>query len=373
MLGDLIAKVIESSGIATSLRGTFDDFTEDGVGYGIDDDHVLDSGTGLDPAQQTKVLAGAAGFPFSLGVVLSGKQMTLARMFEGLLAAKRLALAWVRVGQRLKLGVVRTAASASHFATVHTVKDADLQLSRSARIADISTPPNIITISRVPTLIDDSKDTVTVRLIPDIAARGGHEQKLALYGLNSADFSTVAQSLAMGMIEETGASVAYEIKVAGWHDWLAGDLIRFQSIDHGALWDWTSDEPGLDSYGRILEVRRNLTSGDVTLRVLVEGNGFAQLLCPVALVTSNSSNQLTVDSADYFAGGDPCLVYTPGVAGSYEELTISSISSNVLTLSGTPSTVTNDVTVVSYPSDDNGSITTVQDNHAHVADGGQWD
>ncbi len=373
--GDLMAKVIESSGIAASLRGSFDDFTDEGVGYGIDDDHVLDSGSGLAPSLQTKIVADHCGMPADLSVVMSGKQMTFAKMFEGLLAAKRQCLGWVRAGQRLKMGVVRTVASASYFETMHTVKDADLQLTSGARIAEITTPPNIINISRVPTLLDDSKDTVTVRVIPDIAARGGKESKLALYGLNGADFSPVAQVLAMGMIEETGASVAYEIKVAGWHDWLAGDLIKFDGITHGALWDWTSDSSGLDCYGRILEVRRNLTSGDVTLRVLVEGNGFAQLLCPVATVSANSSNQLTVDSVAYFREGDPVLVYTPGVSGSYEEFTISSInaSTNVITLSGTPASVTNSITVVTYPSNDNGSITTVQDSHAHVADGGQWD
>ena len=373
--GDLMAKVIESSGIAASLRGTFDDFTDEGVGYGIDDDHVLDSGSGLAPSLQTKIVADHCGLPADLSVVMSGKQMTFAKMFEGLLAAKRQCVGWVRAGQRLKIGVVRTVASASYFETMHTVKDADLQLTSAARIADITTPPNIINISRVPTMLDDSKDTGTVRVIPDIAARGGKQTKLNLYGLNGADFSPVAQVLAMGMIEETGASVAYEIKVAGWHDWMAGDLIKFDGITHGALWDWTSDSAGLDCYGRILEVRRNLTSGDVSLRVLVEGNGFAQLLCPCATVSANSSNQLTVDSVDYFQDDDPVSVYTPGVSGSYEEFTISSIntSTKVITLSGTPASVTNSITVVSYPSNDNGAITAVQDSHAHVADGGQWD
>ena len=160
-------------------------------------------------------------------------------------------------------------------------------------------------------------------------------------------------------------------------DWLPGQLIRV-NVTNPAIYDWKGAGRGLNDLARIMEVSRDLSSGECEITIVSGATVYFPTLCPATLVTaattSGGNSVLTVQDVTFFEASDVARVYNPGM-GIAEEKVILSIntSTNQITLNGLLSfSPTNNFTTVSYPKDDNASITAKQESHCHVEDGGSW-
>ena len=356
----VIAARLISSGFPDRGSGT-----DLGEGFG----HALLEADFVHYSGSSSSLAGGASLVDNVTIAL-GKPTTVEHLLGGIFSAHERSLGWVRSGTALKIGQCATYPGGTG-KPAYTIRDGDLLLDNPVEITRIAPGPNIITVRRETAFGEESGDSFAYRIIEDIAARGGQSATFDLVGVPPGDFMTLAASLVMKIANGALAEYAVRLRVGGARDFLAGQLVRI-NVSHRGLWDFAADAPGLDALGRILEVRRKIGSLECELTVLISGPSASFALCPVALVTSSSGADLTVDDASIFAKDDPCKVYTPGDAGSEEERRISSIAGNVITLDGTPGTCVDNVTILTYASDDNANITTEMAAFAHVSDEGRW-
>ena len=355
--------MLESSG--TTLRGTYD---TQGLsdGYGISTDHIAESSVLSAPGwSSTTLLANKTSFKKTYGSMLGGL---------------RQAVCPIRVGQRLKLGLIRTAPIG---AADITLRNADLRLTQPPEVQRVGVGPNIVEVDVLKSPGADKTPKYTFRLLADIAARGGVRGKVSIPGQSSAAFQTIAKSIGASMMLNTMGLVAYKFKVGPHKDWLPGQIVDID-IDHPGVWDWQADTTGLTAHGVILEANRRLT-GESEIVVLVGGAGLPAALCPSVQVTARSGLVLTLaentfpDTKSIFKTADPVLLYRPGISGSYTEQVASTVSGVTMTLNASPAWLTalpadlsSSGVYVTYPSDDNASITTLQDNFTHLDDGTIW-
>jgi hypothetical protein len=208
-------------------------------------------------------------------------------------------------------------------------------------------------------------------------ARGTVAQTLNLYGVDEGAFFALAQSISAKIVNASSSEVAYKLKCKPSRDWLPGQLVRL-NITHPALYDWKNQTDGLQDVARIMEVSRDLASGECEITLVAGATTFTSALCPATLVTgyNNSASDavVTVADASIFTASEVLRAYNPGTMTADERSILSvNTSSNEITISGhltfAPST---NYTTCSYPKDDNGSISARQLAHSHVDDGGFW-
>jgi len=202
-------------------------------------------------------------------------------------------------------------------------------------------------------------------------------QTLNLYGVDEGAFFALAQSISAKIVNASSSEVAYKLKCKPSRDWLPGQLVRL-NITHPALYDWKNQSDGLQDVARIMEVSRDLASGECEITLVAGATTFTSALCPATLVTgydnSASDAVVTVADASIFVASEVLRAYNPGTMIADERSILSvNTSSNHIRISGhltfTPST---NYTTCSYPKDDNASISARQRAHAHVLDGGFW-
>lgn len=356
--GIVAARLIESSGWGD--RGLHDTL---GAGFG----HALPSADFVHQTGSYAALDAKFGPLISLAI---GKPETVEGYLGGVFVAHERCIGWVRSGTKLMLGAPVVFPAGAKNEIAHTITDGDLIVDGAASIARIAPGPNVVHVKRESTFGEDGGDSFTYRILEDVAARGGQEGSYSLTGVPPGDFVVLGAQLATKLANGALAEVAYRLKVSGHRDWLAGQLVRI-NVTHAGLWDFAANAPGLNSLGRILESRRNLKTGECEIVVLVQGPSLLAALCPVALVVSSSGADLTLDDATPFAEGDAVKLYDPGVAASPGERRISTIAGNVITLDSVFS-VNDGITIVTYSSDDNASITDEQKAHTHPGDGSRW-
>ena len=370
--GTAIATVIESSGFATGARGTFDTLPK-GYGYAIESQFFVNDATS--GADVVTSLLGGPGSITNMRFVLT-RGHSLDQMFGGLLTAFGLSLAWVRVGSYLKVGCVATTTAGQ--IEQYTITDTDLEAGASGSIRRIGTSPNVVQVKQSTSMLGAGGASFTYRIIEDVAARGTQSATLNLFGLDNSNFYTFAEMAVARLADGSFAQTAYELKVSGERDYLAGQLVRL-NLTYPGLWDFQEETTGLTGLARILEVSRDLNRNSVTLVVLVNGPSKFEMLCPVAFVTNYNpaGPTLTVTDASIFKAGDAIRIEMPGVengAGhsTFQETTVHSISSNDITLSAALTFTPNAYTVVTYVQDDNSDITEAHAGFTHVGDGGRY-
>jgi len=370
--GQLIATILESSGFDTGARGTFDTLGK-GFGYALKASEFVNDSTTM-PDQEFGLLGGPSVIQNLRLALTRGK--SLDDLFSGILSSFGLALAWVRSGIYLKIGSVGTMTVGQ--SEQYTITDSDLIAGRAATIRQIGLSPNLVKISQSSSMLGKGGASYTYRIIEDIQARGVQSQSLDLFGLDSSSFFTVAEQAAARLADGSFAQTAYELTVSGDRDYLAGQLVRLD-LSYPGIWDFQEQTTGLTGLGRILEVTRNLTTNRVKLVVLVNGTAEFLPLCPVAFVTSynRSTQTITVTDAGIFNNGDTIRVEMPGVNdgsghSTFDELTITGISGNDITLSAILSFTPGTYTVATYVQDDNASIPQNQLDHVHVSDGSRY-
>lgn len=350
---EIIAAILESSG--TALRGIYDTGPQ-GSGYGLDDSYVSE--------------ANATGILYDLSVYQSAK---LAEVAKGL-AVLGYAVGWRRETRRLKLGLVAWEPIAG-VADV-SMSDADLAAQRPITEESAKGGANVVTVSRAKSPLEDTDaatGTVTVMDREGVQTQGVISQSVQLFtDSEGPDWASWAYSAAHRMIIAQQFQV-FRCRVAPYQDWLPGQIVELD-VSYAGCWDAATGAVGLSGYGRILEASRHPVTQECEVTILTRGTaGQAGMLCPAVKITANSGADITVSDASFFAVDDPILIYTPGVASSREERTIDSIAGSVLTLDGAPGvTIVNNVTMVTYPSDDNGGITDLQAAHTHCNDGGVY-
>ena len=368
-VGSLAANVLESSG-NTSQRGTFDVLPR-GFGYALTaSDHVYDNPLTLqDPS---KTIAG--GLNIAMDLVLTGG-LSFVDYFGGLAAALGMCFSWVRSGSGLRIGLVRTSPSGNLEA--YTITDDDLLHGSSASIQRVAVGPNEIKVEQSESPLLKGKSQYTYRIIEDMLSRGTVSQSVKLYGMQESVFFNFAKSLAASMVNSAGAETAYKLKVKPSRDWLPGQLIRV-NVSNPSIYDWKGASRGLNDLARIMEVSRDLSSGECEITIVSGATVYFPTLCPAVLVTgyttSGGNGILTVSDSSWFEASDVARVYNPGM-GIEQEAVILSVNSgtNQITLNGLLGFApTNGFTTVSYPKDDNASITAKQLSHCHVEDGGSW-
>jgi hypothetical protein len=221
------------------------------------------------------------------------------------------------------------------------------------------------------------KSQYTYRIIEDMLSRGTVSQSVKLYGMQESVFFNFAKSLAASMVNSAGAETAYKLKVKPSRDWLPGQLIRV-NVSNPSIYYWKGASRGLNDLARIMEVSRDLSSGECEITIVSGATVYFPTLCPAVLVTgyttSGGNGILTVSDSSWFEASDVARVYNPGM-GIEQEAVILSVNSgtNQITLNGLLGFApTNGFTTVSYPKDDNASITAKQLSHCHVEDGGSW-
>jgi hypothetical protein len=359
--------VLESSG-NTSERGAFD-YLPQGFGYALKAlTHVNDSSL-VDPSE-----AISQSLDQTVNLVLTGG-MSFQEYFGGLAAAFSKCFSWVRAGRELKIGVVGTSTSGNQ--EKYTITDDDLINGDSASVVKVAAGPNQITIKSAKSAIFKGKNQYTYRVIEDMLARGTVAQTLNLYGVDEGAFFALAQSISAKIVNASSSEVAYKLKCKPSRDWLPGQLVRL-NITHPALYDWKNQTDGLQDVARIMEVSRDLASGECEITLVAGATTFTSALCPATLVTgyNNSASDavVTVADASIFTASEVLRAYNPGTMTADERSILSvNTSSNEITISGhltfAPST---NYTTCSYPKDDNGSISARQLAHSHVDDGGFW-
>ena len=366
--GVQIAKILEGSG--TTSRGQYD-VVGAHSGYGIEDIHIDEPTiTGLQALSAPTFVA---------------PKQSLIKLFGGLLASLRQAIGPVRSGQRLKIGLVTTRPVGQ--ATMK-IRDSDMRRDRAPSVQRVGVGPNIVEFERTRVPGIDTKTTITYRLLADIQARGGVTGKFALPGTNGFIFDALAAHAAGGIMMSAMDLIAYRLHLGPHKDWLPGQVCDID-ITHPGVYDWHRDEPGLQALGVILDTRRRF-NGECEVTVLVAAIKKPVALCPAVSVTALDGLDLTVAENTFpggsaiFAATNQALVYRAGVLDNFTEVRIASIGGSglVFTLDSAPSWLTaldGAVTAstgvfVTYPSDDNASITELQDKgFAHYSDGGTWE
>jgi len=368
-IGSLAAQVLESSG-NTGERGTFDRLPR-GFGYALKaSEHVYDDGATLqDPS---KTITGA--FSEEMDLILTGG-LSFAEYFGGLAAAAQKSFAWVRSGTGLRIGVVNTTTSGNE--EEYTITDADLLAGNSATIQRVSSGPNEVIVTQAESPLFQAKNQYTYRIIEDMLSRGTVTEKANLYGMKEAVFYDKAESLAVALVNHGSSEVAYRLRVKPSRDWMAGQLVRVEST-HPALYDWKNNTDGLSDVARIVEVSRDLSSGECEIVILAGAVQYYPALCKAALVTaynnSGSDGILTLSDASILEASDVVRVYNPGTTIAEEKRVLSvDLSTNEVTIAGLLAFIpTANYTTASYPLDTNANISPRQENHAHVNDGGSY-
>lgn len=368
-IGSAACKILESSG-NTSSRGTFDVYPA-GIGYGLDSsEHIFD----LDLTNPRFDLQISPALSVQADLVLTGGP-SFEDLFCGTAAALGLCFSWVRVGDKLKIGVVGTRPQGSE--EEYTITDSDLVAGSSVDIVKVAAGPNEVTVSQDQSPYVSGKTQYTYRIIEDILARGVVSQKINLYGMQESAFFVFAKNIAAGLVNYSSSDTAYRLKVKPSRDYLAGQLVRI-NITHPGLWDWKANGYGLSDTARITEVKRSLSSGECEITILTGATVYYPALCPVAIVTgyngSGSNAIVTLSNASIFKDGEVLRLYNPGL-GIADEKTILSVnySTNQVTVSGLYGfTPTNNYTVGTYPLDSNANASPRQLSHAHTNDGGSF-
>ncbi len=367
-LGSQMAALLESSG-NTSERGAFDVYAS-GLGYALKaSNHVYDSA--LTVADPGKSFTGF--FPEQCDLVLTGKH-SFEKIFGGTVAALGGCVAWVRDGSDLKIGVTGTTPHGQK--TQYTITDSDLMGGNPVSVAQVGSGPNEVTVKQSFNPAGEDGSKYTFRCVEDMKARGGHSKTLELYGFPNDVFYLYAASYAKSLVQNGSKDVAYRLKVKPSRDWLAGQLVRL-TITHPGIWDWKNNIPGIDDIGRITEVRRDLSRGEVEIVVLTSARSSSPALCPSAVVTASTTSGgntvLTLSDSSIYAAGDGIRIYNPGANTAQDMQVLSVAGSNVTTNGAVGFTPTNNYTCTTYPLDTAGTITEDQAAFfSHIADGGVY-
>ena len=376
--GSLVATVLESSGFATSARGSFDTLDK-GYGYALlASDYVQDAASG-DAATMSTSLLGAPNAIPNLSFVMT-RGHSLEDMFGGIFAAFGLCLAWVRHDKKLKIGSVGCY-TVGELSGVE-INDTDMIAGKAATIKQVGTSPNVVTVKQSSSLLGDGGAQYTYRIVEDVAARGAQPSTMELYGLSDATFFTLAEQYAARLADGSFAQTSYELTVTGERDYLAGQLIQLETTYPG-LWDFQAERQGFSGMARILSVSRNLSSNKVKLTVLVNGLSQFLNLCPVAFVTNYStasgSPQITVTDPEHWdtVTANGIRIELPGVNNgsnhsTFIETTVTDVSGSVLTLADALTFAPTSYTVATYPQDDATLTTFQKDNFTHISDGSRY-
>lgn len=372
--GEVIAKILQSSGFATGARGTFDTLPQ-GYGYALESsDYVNDSTSGIESI--TSLMGGPTSIQNVRLALTRGH--SLEDIFGGILLAFGLSLAWVRVGSEIQIGAVGTLTTGQ--IEQYTITDSDLIAGKAAKIRQIGTSPNVVQVKQSTSMLGKGGASYTFRIVEDVAARGTQSATINLFGLDSSTFFTFAEQMAARLADGSFAQTAYEITVSGERDYLAGQLVRLD-LSYPGLWDFQNQTTGLNGLGRIMEVSRNLTTNKVRLVVMVSGPSQFFSLCPVAFVTNYdpSGPTITVNDSSIFKEGETIRVEIPGQEGglntgksTFTETTIDTIAGNNITLDGALTFTPSAYTVATFVQDDNASIPIRQKDHTHVGDGSRY-
>lgn len=362
LYGEQMLKMIQSSG--TETRGTYDVHPMN-AGYAIGTDHVSEASL-------------KSAISWSTTSLIAGKS-SLKAMFGSMLGGMRQAISPIRVGQRLPMGLIRTTPVG---APTIKLRDEDLRLRSAASVQRVGLGPNILEISTAKSPHVGKSSSYTYRLLADIAARGGISHKISIPGMDHQFFATIAQSIGGSVMLSTMGLVCYEFNVGPHKDWLPGQVVDID-VSHPGIWDWKSDQTGLDGVGVVLQSTRRL-SGECKIVVLVGGQGTPGALCPSVRVTRVSGTTLTLAENSFPSGGaifktgDPVLIHRAGVSGSYTEATASSVSGTTMVIDSAPGWLPSGLlddhagVLVTYPSDDNSGITDRQKAYTHFGDGRVW-
>jgi|6_EtaG_2_1085325.scaffolds.fasta_scaffold00959_8 hypothetical protein len=362
--GAQMLKMIESSG--TGTRGTYDSEPIE-AGYGIDDSQI----------QEPSFLS---AFSWDTTTLL-GELSSFRSIYGTMLGGLRQAVSPIRSGERLKLGLVRTAPVGKPSIKI---TDEDLSM-KPPTVARVGLGPNIVRIETAKSPHIGKSSSYTFRLLADIAARGGIDATIRIPGMDVGFFQAVAQTIGSSYMLSTMGLVAYKFSVGPHKDWLPGQVVELEITKHAGIWDWRNDTTGLSGVGVILESARRLT-GETEITVLVGGHGLPSALCPSVRVvsTASSGTQLTLaestfpDGSDLFTGGEPVLIYQAGVGANYTECNTIAVVGTTMVLASSPSwlpdgSIASSAGIfVTYPSDDAADIGDSQKAHTHFDDETTW-
>lgn len=368
-IGELAAQVLESSGNA-GQRGAFDALPR-GFGYALTaSDHVYDNPLTLQDPSSTIV----GGMNVPLDIVLTGG-VSFVEYFGGYASARGMCFSWIRSGTGLKIGLAMTSPSGN--AEKYTITDEDMIHGDSASIQRVAVGPNEVTITQSESPLLQGKSQYTYRILEDMLSRGTVSAKVSLYGMQESYFYLYAKNLAASVVNNSGAETAYKLKVKPSRDWLPGQLIRVD-VTNPAIYDWKGGAQGLGDLARIMEVSRDLSSGECEITIIAGATTYFPTLCPATLVTNyttaGSDGVVTVNDSSWFEAADVIRVYNPGTVIAEEKVILSVNSgTNEITFSGLLGFApVAGYTTASYPKDDNALITAKQNSHCHVEDGGAW-
>jgi hypothetical protein len=368
---EIMNSFVESSGLKTASgstvaddgpRGAFDEMDTIGSGYGLDDAYWDEAQHPIDP-----------GF-YSNHIVTPGGA-SLQKLVGGYLYANNLAIGPKRSGNRIKLGTISTLPFSPFYDA--TLRDSDLLLKKqAATVRKFSPKPNSVKLSRS---FGGGKDTITVNEMDDIMARGLQSSNVSLPGLAETDFFAFGSAVGRGLVTQHESASVYSFKVRPTQDWRVGMSLDV-SVTYPGIYDMANNALGLVGKGRILEVSRNLRTGEIVLVVMM-GVGSAPL-CYSATVTGVAGNVYTLDVFET-EGGDPLFdrteyvrVYNPGKSTEIDEsrsITAVDPSAKTLTLSGSLGfTPVNGYTQVTFLHQQDSNITTRQQEFCHFNDGTRW-
>jgi hypothetical protein len=377
-VGQLIATMLESSGFATSARGSFDTLPK-GYGYALlADDYVQDAASGDGQTMAGSFLGAPATIPNLRFALTQG--LSVEDIFAGLLSAFGFCISWVRHGAELQIGMSGTYTVG--FNQDYTITDTDLIAGKAATIKQIGTSPNVVTVRQASSMLGKGGAQYTYRIVEDVAARGAQTTSVSLFGLNASDFFTIAEQFAARLADGSFAQTAYELTVTGERDYLAGQLVNIETTYPG-LWDFQTETQGFSGQARITSVARNLSTNQVKLVVLVNGLSQFLNLCPVAFVTnydtSSGSPKLTVTDSEHWNTDTATgiRIELPGVNNgsghsTFQETVVTGIAGNVLTLQNALTFSPTAYTVATYPQDDATLTTFQKNNFCHISDGSRY-
>ena len=191
----------------------------------------------------------------------------------------------------------------------------------------------------------------TYNAVGRIQDEGVHAMSLNVPGGRSEILSASVLSI---MSRGLGQSII-RFDVAPWIDIQVGDPVSI-TVGHPLLFDW-SDGTRMPANvaGRVVGWSFNMKTGEQSLTILLDGLLETSLyLCPVSIVTNVSGNDITISTGGgkWFRDGEKARFYNRGnEAAEYTELTITSIATDVLTLSSSPPAwlTSANATRVTYP------------------------
>ena len=371
---DIMSTMVESSGLKAASgsavsddgpRGSFDEMDTIGAGYGIDDQYWDGTQHPLDP-----------GFNSSHMVVHDGP--SLVSLVGGYMYANNLAIGPKRSGNRIKLGTISTLPFAPAYDA--TLRDSDLLLKKNvASVRQFSPRPNSVKLARSVQGFNGGKDTVQINELDDIVARGRQASNVSLPGLAESDFFAFSSAVGRGMVTQHESASVYAFKVRPTQDWRVGMSLDI-SVTYPGIFDMSNNQAGLVGKGRVLELSRNLRTGEVDLVVMM-GVGSAPLSYS-ATVTGIAGNVYTLDVFET-EDGDPLFdrleyvrVHNPGKSNDIDEsLTITAVDSaaKTITLSGSLGfTAVTNYTQITFLHQEDGNISTRQQEFCHFNDGTRW-